>query len=79
MVCLVPSRQRDGYARGKEEGMQFEELVEGYEDSPVLGTLVAMWRQASGACTGMRGLVWDLCVVLAAYAAMWVACAWAAL
>lgn len=57
----------------------FEEQTKGYEDSVILGTLVAMWR-----CSGIQSMSASemasvACKVALAYGAMWIACMWAAL
>ena len=58
--------------------MDFEDLVEGYEDRPIVGSLVAMWRQATYGLTAADALR-VLCIVFAAYVVMWASCMWASL
>ena len=79
MGLLGPSRQRDGYVEREGSSMSFEDQVRGYEDSPFVGTLVAMWR-----CAGLSHMTRGealrvLGVVALSYATLWLAFLWAAL
>lgn len=59
--------------------MQFDDLFEGYEDRPLAGLPVAMWRYA-GISTLARGdLIRLAALSVFAYGALWAACLWAAL
>lgn len=53
--------------------MEFEDLVEGWERSPLL-PLVAMWRSLAAA--GPRAMLLSAAL---AYAFLWAGCLWAAL
>jgi len=56
--------------------MEFEDLVEGWERSPLL-PLVAMWRSLAAA--GPRAMLLSAAWAALAYAFLWAGCLWAAL
>ena len=72
--------QRDGYvASRKDIVMEYEDLVEGYEDS-LLAPFVAIGRElrATVCELGLLGVVEFAGCVALMYGCMWVSCLWAA-
>ncbi|MBR2684408.1 MAG: hypothetical protein IKE22_14225 [Atopobiaceae bacterium] len=56
-----------------------EEQFEGYEDSVILGTMVAIWRCVGLSRRSPAEVASLLCDVALVYAVMWLACLWASL
>lgn len=75
-----PSGRRDGYATERTVSMPtLEEQFEGYEDSVILGTMVAIWRCVGLSRRSPAEVASLLCDVALVYAVMWLACLWASL